>query len=101
MRQVNRWVLPLLLAIVMMAMAAGFILRDIYARDVYAVPSILPPWVGSATFEFLPRVVRALVFALVGVVLGVLCFKNLVSFSGGQLRLRRGDLERRGGYSAS
>jgi hypothetical protein len=69
---VKRWLLLLFFAIVMISLAAGYILRDLYSA-----PFVFPSWVGDVTLQFLPRLVRALLFALVGVVLIVLCFYKL------------------------
>ena len=69
---VKRWLLLLFLAIVMISLAAGYILRDLYSASI-----TFPSWVGDLTLQFLPRLVRALLFALVGVGLIVLCFYKL------------------------
>ena len=69
---VKRWLLLLFLAIVMISLAAGYILRDLYSASIH-----FPSWVGDITLQFLPRLVRALLFALVGVGLIALSFYKL------------------------
>src|SRR5579863_156771 len=69
---VKRWLLLLFAAVVMISLAAGYILRDIYSTS-----GGFPSWVGEATLQFLPRVVRALLFASIGVALIVLSFYKL------------------------
>ena len=64
---VKRWLLLLFVAVVMISLAAGYLLRDLYSASIE-----FPPWVQDATLQFLPRLIRALFFALVGVGLIVL-----------------------------
>jgi uncharacterized cofD-like protein len=69
---VKRWLLLLFASIVMISLAVGYILRDVYSANVR-----FPDWVGYATLQFLPRVVRALLFASVGLFVLVLSFYKL------------------------
>ena len=69
---VKRWLLLLFVAIVMISLAVGYLLRDLYSA-----PFTFPSFVGELTLQFLPRLVRALLFALVGIGLIVLCFYKL------------------------
>src|ERR1022692_2837090 len=69
---VKRWLLLLFVAIVMISLAAGYILRDLYSASI-----VFPSWVGDLTLQFLPRLVRALLFALAGVGLIALSFYKL------------------------
>jgi hypothetical protein len=96
MRHVKRWVLPLLMAIVLMAMVSGYILRD-----VYGAPFDLPAWAGSITLEFLPRLVRASLLALVGIALCGLCVTNLVTAKEGRFLRWRGGIDDPGGRAGS
>lgn len=95
MGQVKRWVLPLLMAIVMVCSGAGNILRG-----AYSAPVTLPAWVGSVTLEFLPHLIRAWVFALAGIALLVLCLNNLVPFNDRQFAHGR-SVDSPGGPSGS
>src|SRR5580704_17546305 len=69
---VKRWLLLLFVAIVMISLAVGYVLRDLYSAQI-----VFPAFVGDLTLQFLPRLIRALLFALVGVGLIVLCFYKL------------------------
>jgi len=69
---VKRWLLLLFAAVVMISLAVGYILRDVYSANVR-----FPDWVGYATLQFLPRVVRALLFATVGAAVLLLAFIKL------------------------
>jgi uncharacterized cofD-like protein len=69
---VKRWLLLLVAALVMLSLAVGYILRDIYSGGFS-----FPDWVGVATLQFLPRAVRALMFATLGIALIVLAFYKL------------------------
>jgi hypothetical protein len=80
MRLVKGWVLPLVMAVLVVALADGYMLRIIYSAS-----STFPPVVGWVTLEFLPRLVRALVSALVGIGLIVACCYRLVQNSNGRL----------------
>ena len=69
---IKRWLLLLFASIVMVSLAVGYVLRDIYSSDVR-----FPGWVQTATLQFLPRAVRALLFAAVGIGLLLLSFYKL------------------------
>jgi uncharacterized cofD-like protein len=86
---VKRWLGLLFFAIVMISLAAGYILRDLYSAQI-----TFPSWVGDLTLQFLPRLVRALLFALVGVGLIVLCFYKLSQSILGPFLPGRGTTER-------
>src|ERR1700680_2157822 len=86
---VKRWLGLLFFAIVMISLAAGYILRDLYSAQI-----TFPSWVGDVTLQFLPRLVRALLFALVGVGLIVLCFYKLSQSILGPFLPGRGTTER-------
>ena len=47
---VKRWLLLLFVAVVMISLAAGYLLRDLYSASIE-----FPPWVQDATLQFLPR----------------------------------------------
>ena len=59
---VKRWLLLLMVGIVMVALAIGYALRDIYYANVR-----FPWWVSDLTLQFLPRSIRGLLFLAVGV----------------------------------
>jgi uncharacterized cofD-like protein len=69
---VKRWLVLLFASVVLVSLAVGYILRDVYSANVR-----FPDWVGSATLQFLPRVIRAVIFATVGVGLLLLAFYKL------------------------
>src|ERR1700680_2821323 len=86
---VKRWLGLLFFAIVMISLAAGYILRDLYSAHI-----TFPSWGGDVTLHFLPRLVRALLFALVGVGLILLCFYKLSQSILGPFLPGRGTTER-------
>ena len=59
---VKRWLLLLMVGIVMVALAIGYVLRDIYYANYR-----FPDFVSDLTLQFLPRSVRGLLFLAVGV----------------------------------
>lgn len=59
---VKRWLLLLFASIVILSLGFGYVLRDVYRSDVR-----FPEWVQLATLQFLPYVVRALIFTVIGV----------------------------------
>src|ERR1700693_639074 len=69
---VKRWLLLLFVAIVMISLALVYLERVLYSAQI-----LFPSWIADVTLQFLPRLVRALLFALVGVGLIVLCFYKL------------------------
>ncbi len=69
---VKRWLLLLFASIVLISLAVGYVLRDVYSADVR-----FPGWVQIATLQFLPRVLRALLFGVVGVFILILSFYKL------------------------
>jgi flagellar biosynthesis protein FliQ len=86
---VKRWLLLLFVAVVMISLAAGYLLRDLYSASIE-----FPPWVQDATLQFLPRLIRALFFALVGVGLIVLAFYKLSQSILGPFLPGRGSTDR-------
>jgi uncharacterized cofD-like protein len=58
---VKRWLLLLFASIVMMSLAVGYVLRDAYSSQIR-----FPAWIGDATLQFLPRIVRAILFSVLG-----------------------------------
>src|ERR1700693_5410990 len=86
---VKRWLILLFVAIVMISLAVGYLLRDLYSARI-----AFPAYVGDLTLQFLPRLVRALLFALVGVGLIVLCFYKLSQSILGPFLPGRGTTER-------
>jgi uncharacterized cofD-like protein len=69
---VKRWLALLLGSIVILSLAVGYILRDVYSAGVG-----FPSWVGTLTLQFLPRSVRALLFAVVGLLVLLISFYKL------------------------
>ncbi|MGI8848187.1 MAG: gluconeogenesis factor YvcK family protein [Candidatus Dormibacteria bacterium] len=69
---VKRWLLLLGVGIVMISLAVGYTLRDIYASDVR-----FPNWVQTLTLQFLPRALRAALFLVVGLSIIGLSFYRL------------------------
>ncbi|MBJ7594549.1 MAG: YvcK family protein [Candidatus Dormibacteraeota bacterium] len=69
---IKRWLLLLFVSIVMISLAVGYVLRDIYSSDVR-----FPSWVQQITLQFLPRAVRAVLFAAAGIGILLLCFYKL------------------------
>ena len=69
---VKRWLVLLFASVVLISLAVGYILRVVYSADVR-----FPDWVGYATLQFLPRIVRALLFATAGAALLILSFYKL------------------------
>jgi len=69
---VKRWLLLLFASIVLISLAVGYVLRDVYSSDVR-----FPGWVQLATLQFLPRVLRALLFGVVGLLILFVSFWKL------------------------
>lgn len=69
--KVKRWLLLLLAGIVLMSLAVAYVLRDAYSHVTF------PAWFGPLTLQFLPRWVRAVIFALFGLALIVTAFYQL------------------------
>jgi uncharacterized cofD-like protein len=69
---VKRWLLLLSASIVILSLAVGYILRDVYSTGVG-----FPSWVGTLTLQFLPRSIRALLFAVVGLLILLISFYKL------------------------
>ncbi|MDQ2960761.1 MAG: YvcK family protein [Candidatus Dormibacteraeota bacterium] len=69
---IKRWLLLLFISIVMISLAAGYVLRDIYSSGV-----AFPVWVQTLTLQFLPRAVRAILFAAAGIGMLLLSFYKL------------------------
>ncbi|MGA8015091.1 MAG: gluconeogenesis factor YvcK family protein [Candidatus Dormiibacterota bacterium] len=69
---VKRWLLLLMVGIVMIALAVGYALRDVYSANFK-----FPFWVQDLTLQFLPRWTRAVLFLAVGLVIIGLSFYYL------------------------
>ena len=69
---IKRWLLLLFVSIVMISLAVGYVLRDLYSSNVR-----FPPFVQTLTLQFLPRAVRASLFAAAGIAILLLCFYKL------------------------
>lgn len=69
---VKRWLLLLMVGIVMIALAVGYALRDVYSAKI-----TFPFWVQDLTLQFLPRWTRAVLFLAVGLVIIGLSFYYL------------------------
>ena len=68
---VKRWLLLLFASIVMISLAVGYALKDAYTTVRF------PGFVGDLTLQFLPRWVRALLFAIIGIGLLLTSFLKL------------------------
>src|SRR5438105_15324551 len=68
---VKRWLALLFAAIVMISLAVGYLLRDFYSGGFR-----FPGWGGTVSLQFLPRSIRALLFAVAGAGLLRLAFYN-------------------------
>jgi uncharacterized cofD-like protein len=68
---IKRWLLLLFASIVMISLAVGYALKDAYQSFAF------PAFAGPLTLQFLPRSVRALLFAVIGVGVLVLSFYKL------------------------
>ena len=69
---IKRWLLLLFVSIVMISLAVGYVLRDIYSSS-FRFPAV----VQQITLQFLPRAVRAILFAVAGIAILLLCFYKL------------------------
>ncbi|MDQ6846626.1 MAG: YvcK family protein [Candidatus Dormibacteraeota bacterium] len=69
---IKRWLLLLFVSIVMISLAVGYVLRDIYSSS-FRFPAV----VQEITLQFLPRAVRAVLFAVAGMAILLLCFYKL------------------------
>lgn len=86
---VKRWLLLLFASIVILSLGFGYVLRDVYRSDVR-----FPEWVQLATLQFLPYVVRALIFTVIGVGLLVISAYKLGESLLGPFLLGRGTQDR-------
>lgn len=86
---VKRWLLLLFASIVILSLGFGYVLRDVYRSDVR-----FPEWVQIATLQFLPYVVRALIFTVVGVGLLLISSWKLGESLLGPFMLARGHNDR-------
>src|SRR5258708_23235959 len=68
---IKRWLLLLFASVVMISLAVGYAMKDAYQTFTF------PAFAGPLTLEFLPRWVRALVFAVIGIGVLVLSFYKL------------------------
>jgi uncharacterized cofD-like protein len=66
---VKRWFLVLLIGMVIFSLGIGFGLTDAYRT------AVVPDWVSTATLQFLPLIVRAIIFLAIG---GALCAYGFV-----------------------
>lgn len=86
---VKRWLLLLFASIVILSLGFGYVLRDVYRSDVR-----FPEWVQLATLQFLPYVVRALIFTVIGVGLLVISAYKLGESLLGPFLLGRSNQDR-------
>jgi uncharacterized cofD-like protein len=56
---IKRWLALVLIGITIMGLGFGYVLREVYVSYTF------PGWVGDATLQFLPRLVRAALFLVV------------------------------------
>ncbi|MPZ47856.1 MAG: uridine diphosphate-N-acetylglucosamine-binding protein YvcK [Dehalococcoidia bacterium] len=56
---IKRWLLLVMIGVTLMGLGFGYALRELYFSYTF------PEWVGDATLQFLPRLVRAALFMLV------------------------------------
>jgi uncharacterized cofD-like protein len=56
---IKRWLVFVLIGVTLMGLGFGYVLREAYDNVTF------PGWVGTATLQFLPRLVRAALFLLV------------------------------------
>jgi 2-phospho-L-lactate transferase/gluconeogenesis factor (CofD/UPF0052 family) len=70
--KVKRWLACLFAGMSLLALGVGYVLRQLYDLEVQ-----FPSWVYYATLQFLPRLVRAGLFLLLGVGLIVLALNRL------------------------
>jgi uncharacterized cofD-like protein len=68
---IKRWLLLLFASVVMISLAVGYALKDAYQTFTF------PAFAGPLTLQFLPRSVRALLFAVIGIGVLVLSFYKL------------------------
>jgi uncharacterized cofD-like protein len=68
---IKRWLILLFASIVMISLAVGYALKDAYQSFTF------PSFFGPLTLQFLPRSVRALLFAVIGIGILVLSFYKL------------------------
>jgi uncharacterized cofD-like protein len=68
---IKRWLVLLFASIVMISLAVGYALKDAYQSFTF------PSFFGPLTLQFLPRSVRALLFAVAGIGILVLSFYKL------------------------
>ncbi len=68
---VKRWLILLFSSIVMMSLSVGYVLKGAYTTVRF------PNWVGDITLQFLPRWMRATIFAVVGFGVLLLAFYKL------------------------
>ncbi|MDQ3810811.1 MAG: YvcK family protein [Chloroflexota bacterium] len=65
---IKRWFAVLLVGLVITSLGVGYALTDAYRS------AVAPAWVATATLQFLPLLVRAVLFLVVG---GILCLLGL------------------------
>ena len=85
---IKRWLLLLFASIVMISLAVGYALKDAYQSFTF------PSFAGPLTLQFLPRSVRALLFAVIGIGILVLSFYKLGQSLLGPFLLARNNGER-------
>jgi uncharacterized cofD-like protein len=83
---VKRWLLLLMVGIVMIALAVGYALRDLYSANFR-----FPPFVQEITLQFLPRWARGLLFLGAGVAIVGVAFYHLGKSVLGPFLTGRGD----------
>jgi uncharacterized cofD-like protein len=68
---IKRWLLLLLAGMVVISLGIGYVLTDLYRS------ATLPGWVGIATLQFLPLLVRAAIFLLLGAAMFLAALRGL------------------------
>jgi uncharacterized cofD-like protein len=69
--RIKRWLLLLLASMVVISLGIGYALTDLY-RSV-----TVPAWVGTLTLQFLPLLVRAAIFLLLGAAMFLVALRGL------------------------
>jgi uncharacterized cofD-like protein len=82
---IKRWLVLLFASVVMISLAVGYALKDAYQTFTF------PSFFGPLTLQFLPRSVRALLFAVIGIGILVLSFYKLGQSLLGPFLPGRGD----------
>ncbi len=68
---VKRWLLLLLLGVIFLGLGIAYAITNVYREQPF------PEWVGTITLQFVPRLVRAALFLVLGVGVAVYAFARL------------------------